>query len=74
VRIVKRIRPPLPLPVELGGPEIAFRRAVDSYAFANKVSRAAVFRDIAAATGNSPNGLSLRYYQRGEEVWRFVGR
>ena len=57
--------PPLPLPGSPGG----FKALVDAYAAYHAVSRAEVFRRIASVTGNSPNGLRLRYDQRGDRPW-----
>ena len=62
---------PLPLPEEDGGPSVPFRDAVDAYTQAHNVSRAETYRRIAAITGNSTNGLRLRYDQRGDDVWCF---
>jgi hypothetical protein len=61
---------PLPLPESDGGPSVPFCEAVDAYVRDHGVSRAECFRRIAAETGNSPNGLALRYKARGG-VWRF---
>jgi hypothetical protein len=60
---------PLPLPTSIGGPYAPFRLAVDAYVEAHDVSRAETFRRVAAETGNSPNGLALRYRDRGESMW-----
>lgn len=59
----------LPLP----DTEIPFAEAVDRYAKAEGISRAEVFRRIRDETGNSVNGLQLRYYQRGDQPWRALG-
>src|SRR5262245_60317188 len=61
---------PLPLPTDMGGPEVPFGEAVDAYVAVHRVSKAETFRRIAAETGNSPKGLSLRYGERGDRVWR----
>jgi hypothetical protein len=50
----------LPLPVGGTWP-YDFHERVDSYQAAHGISRADVFRRISAITGNSPNGLALRY-------------
>jgi hypothetical protein len=63
----------LPVPVSHGGPEVPFGVAVDAYVVATGTSRAECFRRISAVTGNSPNGISLRYTNRPGEVWRFAG-
>lgn len=55
--------PELPLPSYAGIWPHDFTRLVDAYAEAHNVPRAEVFRRISAATGNSVNGLSLRYYK-----------
>jgi hypothetical protein len=63
----------LPVPVSMGGPERPFRDAVDAYVLVHGVTRAECFRRISAKTGNSPNGLGLRYRGRGDQVWQFAG-
>lgn len=63
----------LPLPENMGGLDKPFGELVDVYTEAERITRAEAFRRIAAVTGNSVNGVSLRYYQRGGEVWRVGG-
>lgn len=70
---IEAMMPPLPLPVAMGGAETAFGDAVDAYTDTHGISRRETFARIAAATGNSSNGLSLRYHQRWGDVWRFSG-
>jgi hypothetical protein len=57
--------PRLPLP---GGPE-PFAKLVDAYVSYHKVTKAETFRRISAETGNSPKGISLRYYERSDQPW-----
>lgn len=63
----------LPLPGVQGGPDVGFAAAVDAYRAEHGISRMEVFRRLSAVTGNSPKGLSLRYYQHGDEPWAFAG-
>jgi hypothetical protein len=62
----------LPLPIDLGGPELPFARAVDAYIATHGGTKKACYEAIAAITGNSPKGIALRYSQRGDRVWLFA--
>lgn len=63
----------LPVPASHGGPDIPFAVAVDAYTRHHGVTRAECFRRIAAVTGNSTSGISLRYTNRPDDVWRHAG-
>jgi hypothetical protein len=60
---------PSPLP---GSDDTPFGVLVDRYVASHGVSRAETFRRIAAVTGNSPAGLSIRYHERYDRPWRFA--
>ena len=61
--------PPLPLPTSHGGPRVPFADLVDAYISFHGVTQTETFKRISAVTGNSANGISLRYHQRGGDVW-----
>jgi hypothetical protein len=63
----------LPISPPLPDTEMAFGPLVDQYSQAHAITRAETFRRISAVTGNSVNGLSLRYHQKGDQPWRFSG-
>jgi len=62
--------PPAALPLP-GDGDTPFDVLVDLYVSAHRVRRAETSRRIAAVTGNSTNGLALRYRQRYDAPWRF---
>jgi hypothetical protein len=62
----------LPLPTDLGGPELPFRRAVDAYLATHGGTKKACFEAVADITGNSPGTLAMRYSRHGDHVWRFA--
>ena len=61
--------PPLPLPTDLGGPQVPFRDAVDAYVLGHEATFAEAFEHIAQATGESPEALEDRYETAGDRVW-----
>jgi hypothetical protein len=69
--VTQTSEPQLPLPTSHGGPHVPFGDLVDTYTGFYGVTRKETFKRIAAATGNSINGISTRYHQRGGDVWIF---